>query len=242
VVPGAHVWVLSLPLPHVSSQAAFPAPHVSEHEVLPEQSSEQPPLGQSTVQALLPWQVVLPDSPSVTVQLLVPPQSTMELSPALSVQSLPPAHVEVQLEPQEPLHADCPAHVVVQPVPQSTEHEFFELQSNATLSGGAGAPPAPAAPEAPAAPAAPAVPAEPPAPPDFGAPNEQVPPALQVQVVPLQLQSPVQAGEVVPVFVVSAESADPELQPATSSASEAERIRRFMVELVPATAFHPSRG
>ncbi len=59
----------------------------------------------------------------------------------------------------------------MQPVPQLTLHEFFELQLNVALLGGATA-----------------------APPSAPPPSEQVPPDAHVHVEPLQEQSPLHAS------------------------------------------------
>jgi hypothetical protein len=53
VLPGAQLFVIDLPLPHVSEHAV-PDVHVTLHFVEPEQSTVQPPLGQVTLQSLLP--------------------------------------------------------------------------------------------------------------------------------------------------------------------------------------------
>ncbi len=75
-----------------------------------------------------------------------------------------------------PSHLDCPAQFDVQPVPHVESHVFFDWQSYVTLLGGA-APPSP-----------PSAEAEPPA-----EPNVQVPPVLQVHVLPEHWQSPATA-------------------------------------------------
>jgi hypothetical protein len=107
--------------------------------------------------------------------LLPPPHVTVLLFPVWRVQPLVPVHVAVQFELQLPTHSDCPPHVVLQPVPHVELHVFFESQLYVTLFG------APAS-----APLSEAV---------LGAdPKVQVPPALQVHVLPEHSQSPVHAA------------------------------------------------
>lgn len=74
----------------------------------------------------------------------------------------------------------------MQPVPHVRSHVFFVSQLNVALFGGA----VPVAPSAPPSPA--------PASPDAIAlpPNAHLPPALQVQVVPVHVQSPEHKAEV----------------------------------------------
>ena len=98
----------------------------------------------------------------------MPPQVSVLPPPAARVHVLPPAHDEVQFDPQLPEHADLPSHDVVQPLPQFTAQVFFESQLYVTPLG--------------AAPASPAL-----------GPSEQVPPDVQLHVVPEQAQLPVQS-------------------------------------------------
>jgi hypothetical protein len=160
--------------PLQSSSQEEPLPHVTVHWVEPEQFTVHPPAGHETLHALLPWHVTLPPEPTLTLHVLVPPQVTLPPAPVPSVHVLPPVHVEVQPAPQLPEHVDCPAQLVVQPVPQLTLQSFLDSQLNVALSGGgtpASAPPSP------------------------DPPSVQVPPEAHEQVEPLQVQAPLQGGE-----------------------------------------------
>jgi len=92
------------------------------------------------------------------------------------VQLLVPVHVAVQFEVHVPLHCDWPSQLVVQPVPHVALHVFFDWQSYVTLFGAA-------------APASAVVLVA------LAPPNVHLPPALHVQVLPLQLQSPLHEAE-----------------------------------------------
>jgi len=172
VVPAAQSW--DLPPLHAILQATEP-PHASVQPALPPHSAVQPPAGQSTVQVLLPVQESVEPFPSVMSQVLPPPHVTLLSVPALSVHVLVPSQVEVQPEPQLPTHVDRPSHVVVQPVPHVESQVPFESQLNVTSLGSAAAASAPAPPS-----------------PAVTPPNEHLPPAAHVQMVPVQVQSPVQ--------------------------------------------------
>jgi hypothetical protein len=152
---------------------AAPAPHSIEHAVLPVQSTVQPPAGHLSAQVLLPWQLAVDPLPRVRLHVLPPPHVTVLFSPVSSVHSLVPLHVAVQFEVQLPTHSDWPLHVVVHPVPHVESHVFFDWQLYVTLSGStpASAPPSEA---------------------ELAAdPKVQVPPVLQVHVLPVHSQSPV---------------------------------------------------
>ncbi len=124
VVPAAQVTVL--PPLHWIVHAA-PLPHCTVQPVAPEQSAEQPPLGQSMVQVLDPVQLTVDPLPTVTMHVLPPPQVTVLLVPVETVQLLVPSQVVVQFDWQLPWHIDCPSHVVVHPVPHEELQVFFEL-------------------------------------------------------------------------------------------------------------------
>jgi len=123
---------------------------------------------------LLPVHDTVEPVSTVTVHLLPPPHVTVLFVPVERLQVLVPSHVELQLEVQVPVHVDWPLHDVVHPVPHVESQEFFDWQLYVTLLG--------------RAPPSPAPPSEPP-------PNVQLPPVLQVHVLPEQVQSPVQPAD-----------------------------------------------
>jgi hypothetical protein len=149
-----------------------PLPHVTLHAVEPEQSTEQPPPGQVTLQVLLPPHATLAPDAIVRLHVLLPWQVKVLPAPAEIEHVLPPVHVELHPEPQVPLHCDLPAQLVVHPVPQLTLQSFFDWQSKvAPLGGGVPASPSP--------------------------PSVQVPPDAQLHVEPLHEHAPLQSGELV---------------------------------------------
>jgi hypothetical protein len=89
---------------------------------------------------------------------------------------LVPVQLDVQFDWQVALHVDCAWQVEVQLVPHVLVQLFCWSQLKVTPLGGPASPPSAAEP--------------PSAPPPV--PNEQVPPAAQVQAVPVQLHCPVQ--------------------------------------------------
>jgi hypothetical protein len=168
VFPPSQLAVQGAALPHTIVQLAFPA-----------QFATHPPFGHVTVQALFPAHETVDPVSTVTSHVLPPPHVTVLFVPVARVQLLVPSHVLVQFDSQVPVHVDCPAQLVVQPVPQLVAHVFFDSQLEVTPLGSAT--PASGATTPPSAPRG---------------PKTQVPPALQVQVVPLQLQSPEHAAAV----------------------------------------------
>lgn len=207
---------------------AVEPPHSTEHMVLPWQSTVQPPAGHLMAQVLLPVHVSVEPVPSEMLQSLPPPQVTVLFVPVVRLQVLVPSQVDVQFEEHVPAHVDLPAQSVVQPVPHVESHMFMVLQSNVTLLGGAAAPPLePLAP--------PSAPASPPAAlPLATPPNEQVPPALHVHVVPEQSQAPVQDGlgmaaaSLLPQPVAAPAPMAPAAE--TPSATKASENRRFVMD------------
>jgi hypothetical protein len=176
VVPAGHVFVL--PPSQFAVHGVVPPQRIVQVE-LPAQLATQPPFGQVTVQALLPEQETVEPVSTETLQVLPPPQVTVLFVPVESVQLLVPSQVLVQLDSQVPWQVDWPAQLVVQPVPQVVAQLFFDSQEEVTPLGRV-------APES-----GPMTPPSAPRP-----PKTQVPPALHVQVVPVQLQSPEQAAVV----------------------------------------------
>lgn len=145
------------------------------------QSTVQPPFGQPMPQELLPPQVTVEPAPRSTLQALPPLHSTVLFVPAESVHELAPAQLEVQFEPQLPAHSDFPSQVAVQPEPHVRSQLVFESQWYVTsLGGGEGLPTTMGAASAPASRRV--VPSPP--------PRTHLPPAVHVQVFPLQAQSP----------------------------------------------------
>jgi hypothetical protein len=169
---------------HSTWHAVVP-PHSTVHPALPPHSAVHPPAGHLIVQVLLPVHARVEPAPSDAVQLLPPPQVTVLLVPVASWHVLVPVHVDVQFDPQLPSHVDWPAQLLVQPVPHERSQVFFVWQLNVALSGGAlDEPPSPPSVPPPSALAVPlALP-----------PKEHLPPALQSQVSPEQMQSPVHDG------------------------------------------------
>ena len=170
VVPAAHCFVVP---PLQPTEHATSPPQKIEQSALPLQSMVQPPLGQSTMQALLPVQDTVDPVSTSTSHPLPPPQVTVLLVPVEMVQLLLPSHVLMQFETHVMAHVDWPAQLVVQPVPHEVVQSFFESQLEVTLFGGLGAgrtiPPSALA---------------------VAPPKVHVPPALQVHVTSVQLQSP----------------------------------------------------
>ncbi len=117
------------------------------------------------------------------MQLLPPAQVTSLFTPVSSVHWLVPVQLEVQFDVQLPTQVERPSQVFVQPVPHVRSHWLFELQLYVTSSGSGAA-------------AAPPLSLLPPSSAVAAGPKVQVPPALQVHVVSVQAQSPVQVGSV----------------------------------------------
>jgi hypothetical protein len=178
VEPAAHVCVR--PPLHLTVHAVLP-PHTIVHPELPAQSPVQPPFGQLIVQLLLPVHATVEPVSTVTSHVLPPPHVTVLLVPVDTVQLLVPSQVVVQFELQLPTQVDWPSHVVVHPVPHVELHSFFESQLYVTPFG-----------------ALPASASTPPSPPSAVAliapPKLHLPPALQVHVLPVHVQSPVHSA------------------------------------------------
>jgi hypothetical protein len=93
-------------MPLQSMEQAVVPPHRMLHVAAPAHSAVHPPFGQSTMQLLSPWHVMVDPVSSVTLQALPPAQVTWLLTPAASVHELVPAQLDVQFDPQLPTQTD----------------------------------------------------------------------------------------------------------------------------------------